>query len=299
MPLATGDAPRPVITATARRALARYALATRELSRASGERVAREVGRSVEFHDFRPYLPGDDLRAVDWRAYARGGRLLTRLYQAERTVDVHVLLDVSPSMGLWGRMEVARTVAAAIVHVAQRDAIVRLHTTGGAATPSVGRGVHAGSAAWLRDLRVDPTARGPVAGVREFALGLRRLRGAALCVVVSDLLDPSPWREALAALRARSVDAFFLQLLATPDLHPDEGRFDLEDVETAQRRLVGPDEIRAYRAALTAFLRRVRASLRAAGFAHALLVVDPPDDPGALERTTIAELVRARLLVPR
>jgi uncharacterized protein (DUF58 family) len=91
-----------VISAVGRRALDRYALSARDMSAASGDRSAREAGSSVEFHDFRPYQPGDELRAVDWRAYARARRLVTRLYRAERTIDVHVVLDVSASMGLGG-----------------------------------------------------------------------------------------------------------------------------------------------------------------------------------------------------
>jgi uncharacterized protein (DUF58 family) len=289
-----------MLTPSGRRALERYALERRDLSRASGERTAREAGRSVEFHDFRPYLPGDDLRAVDWRAYARSGRLLTRLYRAERSIDVHVLLDVSASMALWGRIDVARILAAAIAHVAHRDATVRVHTTAGISTPPAGREALGRIGELLAAVAVAPDALGPVDGVRRFALSLPRVRGAALCVVISDLLDPAPWREALTALRARSVDAFFLQLLAMPELHPPLGRFDLEDVETSDRRTVGPDEVRAYETALQAFLARLRSALHAGGFGHALLVTDPDVAGGeARERAAIRELVRARLLVPR
>ena len=76
-----------MLTARSRALLDRYSLASRALSAVSGERASREPGQGVEFHDFRPYQPGDELRYVDWRVYARTGRLYTRLHQAERALD--------------------------------------------------------------------------------------------------------------------------------------------------------------------------------------------------------------------
>ncbi len=306
-----------MISAASRRALDRYALASRELSAASGDRSAREAGSSVEFHDFRPYQPGDELRAVDWRAYARSRRVVTRLYRAERTIDVHVVLDVSPSMALGGKAAFARTVAELVTYVGQRDAVTRVHTTAGASSPGA-QGRIGLARAWglLADIEPAPAATdgaaaeaiGPVAGVRAFALGLPRVRGAALAVVVSDLLDPSPWRPALVALRARGLDAAFLQVLADDDLEPPEGRFEVVDVETGDRRVVGVEEVRAYRQAVQAFVRRTRAALAKAGVAHVLLRVPASgfaapgagaDPDVAREGAALAALRRARILVPR
>jgi uncharacterized protein (DUF58 family) len=326
-----------VISAATRRALDRYALATRELSSASGERSAREAGSSVEFHDFRPYQPGDELRAVDWRAYARSKRLVTRLYQAERTIDVHVVLDVSASMGLGTKAAYARTVAELVTYVGHRDAVTRVHTTAGASSPAA-QGRVGLARAWglIESADPDPAAAapaaatgtaapGPVEGVRRFALGLPRVRGAALALVVSDLFDPTPWRGALVALRARGLDAAFLQVVTDDDLDPPEGRFEVRDVETGERRTVDEAEVRAYRVAVQAFVRRTRAALAQAGVAHVLLRVpseggsagrprwrrpraarlaaapEPAHEPEALERErwALAALRRARVLVPR
>lgn len=302
-----------MLAAATRRALDRYALAARELSATSGERSAREAGSSVEFHDFRPYQPGDELRAVDWRAYARSRRLVTRLYQAERTIDVHVVLDVSASMGLGGKAAFARTVAELVTYVGHRDALTRLHTTAGASSPAAQGRLGLASAWGLLDA-AGPEAPvalgatreagdgvpGPVEGVRRFALGLPRVRGAALAVVVSDLLDPAPWRPALVALRARGLDAAFLQVLADDELDPPEGRFEVIDVESGERRTVDAEEVRAYRIAVQAFVRRTRAALAQAGVAHVLLRV-PAGEAGtaAREQQALAALRRARVLVPR
>ena len=77
--------PTPVLTPATRALLSRYTLAPRQLNALAGERLTREAGGSLEFFDTRPYGVGDELRYVDWRAYARTGRLFTRLFQAERT----------------------------------------------------------------------------------------------------------------------------------------------------------------------------------------------------------------------
>jgi uncharacterized protein (DUF58 family) len=286
-----------VITAASRRLLDRYALASRALSRTSGERLAREAGQSVEFH---PYQPGDELRAVDWRVYARTQRLMTRLFQAERTMDVHVLLDTSMSMAVGGKLAYGRTVAQLLSYVAHRDSRAQVHTFHGDAG-AAGQGRAGLASAWAMLEQAQPRVEGaaPVAAVRRFALTLPRIRGAGLVLIVSDLFDPAPLRPALLALRARSLDAAFLQVVASDDLDPVPGRLELIDVESQARMLAGPEEVRAYRDAVQAFVRRTRSAAQQAGFAHVLLRVDVETRGLEIEREAFAALRRARLLVPR
>ena len=63
-----------------------------------GERLGSETGSSLEFQDYRPYAPGDDLRHVDWAAYARSEVLAVRLYRAEVAPRIDLVLDISRSM---------------------------------------------------------------------------------------------------------------------------------------------------------------------------------------------------------
>ena len=65
-----------------------------------GEKLGAQVGSSIEFMDFREYAPGDDLRRIDWAAYARSDRLMVRLYREEVTPHVDFLIDRSASMDL-------------------------------------------------------------------------------------------------------------------------------------------------------------------------------------------------------
>src|SRR5512141_2210541 len=63
-----------------------------------GERRSTKRGTSIEFADYRDYVPGDDLRRVDWNVYARTERPFVKLHEEEEDLAVHILLDTSASM---------------------------------------------------------------------------------------------------------------------------------------------------------------------------------------------------------
>ena len=74
------------------------------LSGGAGDRMGRGTGASLEFTDFRDYVAGDDLRHVDWRAYARTDGLKVRLFRDEVAPHLDLVLDVSASIiGPWRR----------------------------------------------------------------------------------------------------------------------------------------------------------------------------------------------------
>src|SRR5262249_15539579 len=72
--------------------------ARRAKSSAKGERRSRARGQSVEFADYRTYVPGDDFRYLDWNLYGRLERLFLKLYEEERELPVRIFLDASESM---------------------------------------------------------------------------------------------------------------------------------------------------------------------------------------------------------
>ena len=65
----------------------------------SGRHRSRQRGSSIEFHEFRQYVPGDDLSRVDWRVFARNDRMFVRTFEQETNLECHVFLDCSASMG--------------------------------------------------------------------------------------------------------------------------------------------------------------------------------------------------------
>src|SRR6186713_2543132 len=81
--------------------LERLGLMTRKIfrGRMKGERRSRRKGQSVEFADFRNYVPGDDLRFIDWNLFARLDRLFLKLFLEEEDLHFYCLIDASGSMG--------------------------------------------------------------------------------------------------------------------------------------------------------------------------------------------------------
>lgn len=83
------------------------------------------VGFSVEFASHREYMPGDDLRHINWRLFGRHERLFVKEYDAETNLDVHFIVDASRSMMAEGKWSCAAILAASLTHLAfrQRDAV--------------------------------------------------------------------------------------------------------------------------------------------------------------------------------
>src|SRR5258707_15104555 len=80
----------------------------------SGELLGRGTGSSLEFQEYREYVPGDDIRHLDWGAYARSDTLMVRLFREEISPRTEILLDASLSMTAGGEMKpwLARQLAA-------------------------------------------------------------------------------------------------------------------------------------------------------------------------------------------
>src|SRR5687767_14625149 len=80
--------------------LERLELVSRKIfrGRMKGERRSKRKGQSVEFADFRNYVPGDDLRFIDWNTYARLDKLFLKMFLEEEDLHFYALIDASPSM---------------------------------------------------------------------------------------------------------------------------------------------------------------------------------------------------------
>ena len=101
--------------------------------RMKGERRSRRKGQSVEFADFRSYVPGDDLRFIDWNTYARLERLFLKMFLEEEDLHFYAVVDASPSMdfGVPTKLLYAKQLAAALGFVALvRGDRVRIQTLG-------------------------------------------------------------------------------------------------------------------------------------------------------------------------
>ena len=111
----------PLLSPSLLATLERMELVSRKIfrGRMKGERKSRRKGQSVEFADFRNYVPGDDLRFIDWNMYARLDKLFLKLFLEEEDLHFYTLIDVSPSMrfGTPTKLRYAKQLAGALGYI--------------------------------------------------------------------------------------------------------------------------------------------------------------------------------------
>jgi uncharacterized protein (DUF58 family) len=227
------------------------ALVSAARERREGAGRAAFLGGGVEFVGFRPYRPGEDVRAIDWALLARLGKPYVRVARREASERWAVLLDTSASMGVGrpGKLQRAAEVAAALATIALRARFeLDLHLSGMGASFRVRRARDlAPLLAFLAGARAEGRAGlGALAG--EGAL----FRRAGSLFWLGDLFDLEPAR-LLGAVR-RGQSAYLVQILAQEELVPPAGSIDWVDAESGERLPV--EAAPAVRAAYEAGLER-------------------------------------------
>lgn len=245
--------------------LERLELVSRKVfrGRMKGERKSRRKGQSVEFADFRSYVPGDDLRFVDWNLYARLDRLFLKLFLEEEDLHVYFVVDASPSMnfGEPTKFYFAKQIASALAFVGMcRGDRVKIEFLGAnnAASPVLrGR-----SQLWrMLDFvdTVEPTQLFTLAeSIKRFCL---RNSGRGIVVLLSDLMDKHGYESALRMLVGQQMDIFVMHILSPaemdPDLKGDLKLVDCEDDDEAEIS-VSTQLLKKYKATLAAFVDQAR-----------------------------------------
>ena len=254
----------------------------------TGEHLAKGTGASLEFQDRRNYMPGDDIRHVDWRALARTNQVLVRQYREEILPHVELLLDASRSMALDPQKEdLSLNLAAVLASAAQgqgfRVRVIRLgeRVERLEAGEFLGAGLEFDSARPLQEL------------VRE-AGGL--LRPGGLRILLSDFLSPHDPRELLRSLGRGVGGLALVQVLAKGDLDPPrDSALRVTDVELGEHLdlvLDGPLRAR-YLARLERLIDGLQSECGRLGALHVKLDASQP--LGELCRSV---LMRAGLLAP-
>lgn len=247
----------------------------------AGSRRSPHHGSSVEFTDFREYAEGDDLRRVDWNAYARLDRLFLRLYSAEEVTTVSILLDHSSSMQ-FGKPPKSLTASrlAAVFSFIALHSLDRLAVLGWGERidhylpPQGGTSVLPQVWRSIADLMARPAARTDFAALRDF--GAYR-RGPGLAIVLTDFLTDTDWRTGLRALRASGQEVTAVQILAPEELRPRlRGDWTLRDVESdaSVEVTVSARVLERYGAELAAHTAAIRDFCRQLGIAFVQLPSD-------------------------
>jgi len=241
-------------------------------------------GFSVEFAEYRQYLPGDDLAAIDWKVYARTDRHYVKKFEEETNVDCHLLLDVSASMGYGSRgitkLEYGALLASSLAFLMnrQRDA-VGLTTFDDAIVTMVPPSARASH---LRSILVtlDRTTLGHRTDVSKplhvLADGISK-RG--LVVFISDLLDePDRVVDGLRHFRFRGSEVIVFHLIDPAELtFPFDRAARFRDVELGDEVMAVPSVVRQeYLDALNAAIERYKRELGSEGIDYRLIDTSTP-----------------------
>lgn len=244
-------------------------------------------GFSVEFAEYRQYLPGDDLSTLDWKVYARSDRHYIKKFEEETNLECHVLLDVSASMGYRGaapmsKLEYGSVLAASLSFLMnrQRDAtgLIAFDDRVQFRLPASARRGHL-HALLLALEKMQPGSRSDVA--RPLHQLAEALLKRSLVVLISDLLDdPEPAIKGLRHLKFRGTDVIVFQLLDPHELtFPFRGASRFHDLESDEEVVAEPSSIRkAYLRELAGLTLRLDRDLRGAGIDYVQLDTSQPLD---------------------
>jgi uncharacterized protein (DUF58 family) len=244
------------------------------------------TGTGAEFQQMRPYLPGDDLKHLDWKHYARTDRLFTRVYRETTEWPVMIALDTSRSMAFpdgrgVSKLQVGVLLAAALTYLLiQQGEAVGLVTYGtgtGTALPA-----RTGRPHLVRTLGL--LSRAAAEGGTDLAGAIRRAAarlGRRGCVaLISDLYGGEDLQPALRETRRMGHEVVVFQVL-TPEERslPQRGDVEFVDLETDERLVASTPTIReAYAANVAAFVDEARRSAAAEGITFVEAGTERPVD---------------------
>lgn len=280
MTTATSDLLSPEFLAR----LERLGLVSRKIfrGRLKGERRSPRKGQSVEFADYRNYVPGDDLRFIDWNTYARLDRLFFKMFVEEEDLHFYVLLDTSTSMGFGDptKLRYAQQVAAALGFIGlngqDRVKIETLHQTFRQRSPALrGRRDLPRMLAMIDGL--EPSGPTSLAeGIKHFCL---RNLGKGIIVLITDLMDKEGFEEGLRYLAAQQMDTYLIHILSAeelkPDLQGDLRLIDSEDADEAEITVSAPLMAR-YRRTLETFIASARDFCSRRGITYSMVSNQSP-----------------------
>jgi len=272
-------------------AAARYALGVPRQAPVglAGSTLGQRAGSSLEFRDHRSYEPGDDLRHIDWNAYARSDQLTIKLYREEVTPHLDLIVDTSRSMNLENSQKAAATVALSAFFAAAGSRAGYSHTL------------------WQLGAECTPVANGnrppefwdgldfDHVGSPPATLPHWRVRGSR--VLISDLLWLGEPLALARPLAERAALTLVIQLLARADVEPPLGQsLRLVDSETGETREIHVDALtaRRYREALARHQESWHLACRQVGALFVTLVAEDLLQNWKLDALVAAEVLRIR-----
>ena len=247
-------------------------------------------GFSVDFAEYRSYVPGDDIRSVDWKVYARSDKFFVKKFEGDTNTQIYLLLDCSKSMGFAShavsKLDYGRFLAASLAYMCQRQKdAVGLMTFDKKILDYTPARIRRGQLHTLLH-HLDRAERGEqtdiAAAVTELANYTRKRN---LLVLISDFYqDPEAVAKALRLFHFRGNDLVIFHLLDPIELDPPfQGTVTLEDVETGEHLTFNSDSRKQYLARLEEHIAELRKSFSEMNVDYEVLNTERPLD-AALRR---------------
>lgn len=252
----------------------------------SGLHKSPHRGFSVEFNDYRNYYPGDDMRHVDWKLYARSEKFYIKQYEDETNVRCHIVLDTSASMayesGGVSKLDYGITLASALAYfiMRQRDAVglITFDEQVRDYLPAKCRQPHL-----MRILRTlaQTTSGSKTDAVKPLTDLAASLNKKSIIVLITDLLeDEDRTISTLQNLRAMGNDVITFQVMDNAELNfPFNEASEFIDMENSESYITSPAAIRqAYLANINEFLAHCKKKCQSSGIDYCLLNTAEPLD---------------------
>ena len=243
-------------------------------------------GFSAEFTEHRPYMPGDELKRIDWKVYAKTDRFVVREYEEETNLRAYLVLDTSGSMGYksgtLSKLDYANCLAAALAYL-----LLRQKDSAGLVSFSdkIDRYVPPRSSRSHLNVLLQALAAARPGGDTGVAATLHqlaeRVRRRGLVILISDLWDdPQRVLGGLRHFRFRKHELLVFHLLDPNERALDfKGPVALRDLETGQEMILDPRVVRAdYQRDFDGFFRQFEQGCREAGIDYHRVTTDTPFD---------------------
>jgi uncharacterized protein (DUF58 family) len=242
------------------------------------------LGASMDFAEHRAYMPGDDLRRIDWRLFGRSDKFFVKEFEADTNTNLLLVVDVSASMGFGStgisKLQYAKYLASCLGYFSsrQRDRVGLVTFANGIVDYVPPAAKHL-SIVLQTIARATPRAQGTLdASLQQISEHARRRQ---IVVIISDLYDePEQVVRAVARLRNRGNDLIVLQVLDPAELDlPFDEAANFEDMETGEAIPVVPSLLREqYRTLMQEHTSSLRRLMREERIDYALFNTSQPLD---------------------
>lgn len=245
-----------------------------------GGRKSNAKGSSVEFSDYREYIPGDDIRRIDWGAYGRLDKLYIKRFMEEKEGIFQIFVDTSASMefGTPKKSRVALQLAGALAYLVLSN-LDRVYVSEMQEEHLIQGKGRAGKQAFQQI--VQELERMEFRGGTNLnrAIQARQFRGSGVTIVISDFLDEQGIEEAVKYLKYKKQQVILIQVLARQEVEINgEGVVNLLDMETGHevRLTLNRASIEQYNHAMQKWQERIEKLARRYELTYIRMLADEP-----------------------